>query len=298
MKKEENKKSNEDTQPKYPVMRLSQDMHRAVRTKDAALIQQILDEIVTQLENPSLYSHFRHLLEASMEGGSGNLPVALDLSELEHKNEARLQELNEAVQAAKDTAGDTEVMDAYIAIAQFQTKSGSQSDAIAAYETVLALPKLSSGKQIDMYMCLVRIASFYSDSVDRFIQPAHQKAEQGGGADWDRRNRLHIYRALPALLRRDGKEAAGLLRDCLATFNATEFCSYNEFMVYTLLTNVLYLSRLELKKKIIDGPEVITVQAEIPQMVRGDGRVCLFLVDHALSMLFHGTHTLSLSLLP
>jgi 26S proteasome subunit RPN7 len=272
VKKEEGKgkKSvNEDTQPTYPLMRLSQEMHRAVITNDAALIAQIFEEITVELENPFLYSYFRQLIDPTLVG---DIPAAkataADLQRLEEKNQAHVKELEAAVEVAKESAGDTEVMEAYIAIAQFKTKSCSKPDAIAAYEAVLALPKLSSGKQIDIYMCLARIASFYSDPVDVFVQPAHTKAEQGGGADWDRRNRLKIYRALSALVRRDCADAAALLRDCLATFNATEYCTYTEFMVYTLLTNVLFLSRPELKQKMIDGPEVITIQGEIPQIVR------------------------------
>mmetsp|Transcript_14410 Transcript_14410/g.21277 ORF Transcript_14410/g.21277 Transcript_14410/m.21277 type:complete len:224 (+) Transcript_14410:997-1668(+) len=84
------------------------------------------------------------------------------------------------------------------------------------------------------------------------------------GGDWDRRNRLKVYSALSKLLARDVKEASTLLVDCIATFSCTELCSYTDFIVYTMISGVLYLPRTELKKMIIDGPEILSVAKDIP----------------------------------
>ena len=100
-----------------------------------------------------------------------------------------------------------------------------------------------------------------------FPTQASKLADDGG--DWDRRNRLKVYSALSKLLARDVKEAASLLIDCVATFSCTELCSYNDFVVYTIISNILFLSRPELKKKIIDGPEILSIANEIPVAVRG-----------------------------
>ncbi len=42
----------------------------------------------------------------------------------------------------------------------------------------------------------------------------------------------------------------------MATFTCTELCSYEMFVYYAVATNLLYLSRPLLKKRIVDGPEV------------------------------------------
>ena len=93
-------------------------------------------------------------------------------------------------------------------------------------------------------------------------------ATEGSGGDWDRRNRLKVYRALSNLLARDVKESAGLLIDCIATFSCNEICSYQDFIVYTILSNVLHIPRPLLKEKIIDGPEILSVATDIPIVVR------------------------------
>lgn len=76
------------------------------------------------------------------------------------------------------------------------------------------------------------------------------------GGDWDRRNRLKVYEALHLITARDVKAAAALLLECVSTFTCTELCSYNDFILYTVVTNILALPRTTLKKKIVDGPEV------------------------------------------
>jgi 26S proteasome regulatory subunit N7 len=53
------------------------------------------------------------------------------------------------------------------------------------------------------------------------------------------------------------KRAAELLLDGVATFTAVELCSYEHFIFYAVLTNLLSLPRPQIKKKIIDGPDIL-----------------------------------------
>ena len=262
----------EETASPYPPMQLAQTMHRLTVKPELEQLQiKTFDEIVQDLENPSLYK----LLKEKLYDGKEPLLASAkltddDLKEMEDKNAAKLKELEAAVEEAIESAGDMEVMDARVEVARFASKSLSQSEALAAYEKVLALPKVSSGKKIDSLMACARVASFYSDTsaADAFMDRAHKLAEVGGGADWDRRNRLKVYRALQCMLQRDMETASTLLLDCIATFSCVEMCTYQEFIVYTILTNLLHIPRPDLKKKIIDGPEVLSVAPEIPQVVR------------------------------
>jgi 26S proteasome regulatory subunit N7 len=61
--------------------------------------------------------------------------------------------------------------------------------------------------------------------------------------------------------------ASTLLLDCIATFSCSEVCSYKDFIVYTALTNILHLPRPQLKTKVIDGPEILSVAEDIPVVV-------------------------------
>ena len=76
----------------------------------------------------------------------------------------------------------------------------------------------------------------------------HRLIEKGG--DWDRRNRLKVYRGLHLLSIRQFKRSGELLLDALSTFTATELISYNDFVASTIIANALTLSRPDLKKKV------------------------------------------------
>ena len=160
---------------KHPNMEIAQSIHRAVLmceenpklTSESAAIASInisadlptklLDQ-VKEMENPSLYRHLAPLLQWSALSDA-------DLTAMEAKNDKAIKALEEKVEDAKENAGDMEVLDARFEIAKFAAKSSSKDEALAAYQKVLDLPKLSSGKQMDALMEQSRISSFYGDIV-------------------------------------------------------------------------------------------------------------------------------------
>lgn len=257
---------------KYPDMEIAQNIHRLMMKNNGKLdafelskqeelgtipakLQETLEnQILNELENPSLYRYLITHVHNIKEVGD-------KLKELEEKNKLKLEELEKLVEDAKENAGDMEVIDARFEVAQFASKSLSKEEALHAYDQILKLPKLSSNKTIDAYMEAARVASFYNDTKlnMEFTNKAMKKA-----ADWDRRNRLRVYNALHMLATRNIKDAAALLIECIATFSCTELCSYKDFIVYTIISNLLFLPRTELKEKIIDGPEILTLVGEIP----------------------------------
>lgn len=262
----------------FPDMALCQHMHRLTTAKASSaaspeLLQlqtDVFTKIVTEWENPSLYRFLRHKLYGPDTTIPPSAPAAAQASEdaltaLDHKHDAAWKEIEAKVEQAKESAGDMEVMEAKLELARLAAKSLSKTQALQAYQDVIDLPKVSIGKKIDCYMERARLASFYDDTVaaDDNIEQALSLAE-GSGGDWDRRNRLKVYRALQLLLHRDLKKASSLLLDCIATFSCNEMCPYADFIVYVVLTNLLHLPRPELKKKILDGPEILSVAHEIP----------------------------------
>ena len=267
-----------DSASKYPDMALAQSIHRLIMSngenaplqsaEDLAaagitsdLSEKVLKEITQDVENPSLYRHLVH------SGISWSTLSEEDLKQLDEKHAQTMTDLEKKVDEAKESAGDMEVLEARFEVARFAAKSLSKEEALEAYEKVLALPKLSSGKTMDALMEQARVASFYGDTIknEALLQKAVQLAKEGG--DWDRRNRLKVYNALSHILARDIKTAASLLIDCIATFSCNELCTYTDFIVYTIITNILHLPRTQLKEKIIDGPEILSVAKDIPIVV-------------------------------
>jgi 26S proteasome regulatory subunit N7 len=161
-----------------------------------------------------------------------------------------------------------EVLQAKMDIARYAAKSCTKEEALKAYEEVVALPKLSTGKKMDAFLEMARVASFWGDwKVMRETLDKASKAIAKGG-DWDRRNRLKAYQAISHILVRDMESASKLLVDGIATFSCGELCEYSEFITYAVVTSLLYLPRTELKKSIIDGSEILQVAKEIPVVIR------------------------------
>ena len=113
---------------------------------------------------------------------------------------------------------------------------------------------------------LLTIALFTEDSIKakEFIVESKRLNESHG--DWDHRNRLKVYEAMYLMAIRDINGASTLLESCIATFTCNEMCTYNQFMFYALLASLMHLPRTQLKKKIIDNPQVISVIKEVPCM--------------------------------
>lgn len=115
----------------------------------------------------------------------------------------------------------------------------------------LAVSKTSGlGSRIDIALTLVRIGLFFADIPLITTSLAKAEALVGEGGDWDRRNRLKVYSGLHALSIRKFKEAGDLFIDALSTFTATELLSYNDFVALTVISAVLSLKRVDLKKKV------------------------------------------------
>ncbi|KAJ7184159.1 26S proteasome subunit RPN7-domain-containing protein [Mycena filopes] len=191
------------------------------------------------------------------------LPLdATILEELEKKNTAALEKIDERLKHAQETEGESEISDALRSRANYLTKIGDKG---ASEAQLLAFEKTPGlGSRIDIALTLVRIAFFWGDREDitKYLSKAETLIEEGG--DWDRRNRLKVYRGLYMLSIRQFKSGGDLFIDALSTFTATELISYNDFVSMTVIAGVLGLSRVELKKKIISSPEVSQVLPEVP----------------------------------
>lgn len=85
--------------------------------------------------------------------------------------------------------------------------------------------------------------------------------EEGG--DWDRRNRLKIYSAMEALINRNFEKASQLFTETLETFTAFEIIDFDTYIFYTIVTSMVAVDRVSLKKKVIDSPEILSVSQKL-----------------------------------
>lgn len=142
----------------------------------------------------------------------------------------------------------------------------SQDKATEAYkETISKTAGLAP--KIDLSLAQVRVAFFHADHhlARDLISTTRQLIEQGG--DWDRRNRLKVYDGVHLVsAERDFKRGATLLLDALATFTASEVMSHNDFVGLCIVTGVLACDRKDLKKRIIDSPEVRAALPDLPHL--------------------------------
>ncbi|CEG73911.1 hypothetical protein G6F70_000470 [Rhizopus microsporus] len=196
------------------------------------------------------------------------LQVPLDQSfynQMVAKNEEELKRLDEKAKNAEQNEGETEVNEALLAKADYYAKIGDKESALAAYDSLLKR-SITTGTRIDIIFTFVRIGFFFNDNnlVRTNIEKLRELIEQGG--DWDRRNRLKVYEGVYLMSIRDFKGAAALFVDTLSTFTSTEIMSYQDFVKYAVLTSLISMKRVDIKKKILDAPEVLEVISDIPHL--------------------------------
>ncbi|KAI8972986.1 26S proteasome subunit RPN7-domain-containing protein [Pilobolus umbonatus] len=196
------------------------------------------------------------------------LQVPLDTTlynQMKTKNEEELKKFDEKVVDAELNQGETEVNEAFLSKADYYAKIGDRENALSAYDSLLK-KSITLGTRIDIIFTFVRIGFFFNDYslVRPNIEKLKELIDQGG--DWDRRNRLKVYEAVYLMSVRDFKGAASLFLDTLSTFTSTEIMSYQDFVKYAVLTSIISMKRVDIKKKVLDAPEILEVISDIPHL--------------------------------
>ena len=89
--------------------------------------------------------------------------------------------------------------------------------------------------------------------------------EEGG--DWDRRNRLKVYRGLYALAIRDFRTTAISFLDTISTFTSYELMDYKQFVSYTVVASIISLERVDLKNKVMKLNDVNFIRYAILEIL-------------------------------
>ncbi|BGP31656.1 proteasome regulatory particle subunit [Rhodotorula toruloides] len=216
------------------------------------------ERLLKGIEDDEMAPYLSHLASTSV------LPPQSDLLlRLQQRNKDELARLDAKLEDAKTNLGETEISDVLRERATYLARIGEKDEAVKAHEEAFE-KSAGKGTKIDLVLSIIRIGFFHSDHelVMSNIDRAQKLVDEGG--DWDRRNRLKVYEGVHLLSIRNFKKGADLLLDALPTFTAIELLEYDDFVVLCVLAGVLALERKDLKKKVIDAPEVIAVVPNVP----------------------------------
>ena len=185
------------------------------------------------------------------------------LQQMQVANCAKLSELEAKIKTAEANDGDTEVREAMIDKAHYLSKIGAREMALEQFNLVLE-KTLMLGYRLDLTFHLIRMGFFFNDRelIITNIDKADSLIEQGG--DWDRRNRLKVYKGLYNLLIRQFESSANYFLEAVATFTSYELMDYKTLIIYTVLTSIMSLTRSQLREKVICGSEIQELLHSLP----------------------------------
>ncbi|CCH42796.1 26S proteasome non-ATPase regulatory subunit [Wickerhamomyces ciferrii] len=218
---------------------------------------QIIKELIEEITIEKLAPYYYHLTKEYV-------PNLIKFDEHLYKNllksnDEEIFKLNESIKKVEDEdEGQLETAEGYKKLGEYYTKIGDKTKAIQTLKKAIELTP-STGSKIDISLTIVRIGFFYDDKSFVSKQLDFTKSLIDKGGDWERRNRFKTYQGLYYLSIRDFQKSSNLLIDSLATFTSTEITTYEQLAIYATISGAFSLSRNELKEKIIDSPELLSL---------------------------------------
>ncbi|XP_065674417.1 26S proteasome non-ATPase regulatory subunit 6 isoform X5 [Hydra vulgaris] len=185
------------------------------------------------------------------------------LEKMEEINKQVVEQLDEKIKDAEDNLGETEIRGSYLNKAEHYILIGDKENALSilrkSYEKTSML-----GHKLDNVFQQIRVGFFFMDNdvITRNLEKATSLIEEGG--DWDRRNRLKVYKGYYSLTVRDFKTASLNFLESISTFTSYELMSYKKFVEYTVLLSIISLKRAELGKKVIKCSEILENLHNLP----------------------------------
>lgn len=188
--------------------------------------------------------------------------TAAEKAEMAATIEEKLKVLDAKIKDAEENLGDSEVRESLLAKCNYFHRLGDLKRCLESNEEC-GKKTLGPGLRVDLWFQQIRLGLAFSDNatVKKGLEGASKLIKD---ADWERRNRFRVYEGLCTVVVRNFEKGCRLLLEALATFAATELISFHDYIFITSTTALIQLNRSELKKSIVDSPEVIS--AAIPQL--------------------------------
>lgn len=250
---------------KVPNYEVSENAFILTQEKLTDRHEKSLQFVLDAIKKDAMAPYYKFLYEEYLPKGTITWDDALYKSSL-NQNQEEIAELKKQLQEIEEKdEGELEKAQCWIKLGEYYAKIG---DRVNAEETLTkALDKaVSTGAKIDIMLTITRLGFFYNDQVfvKNKLEQTNNMIEKGG--DWERRNRYKTYKGIHCLAIRNFKEAANLLVDSLATFTSVELTSYENIATYASVAGLFSLGRTDLKAKIIDSPELLSLMTTTPAL--------------------------------
>lgn len=173
----------------------------------------------------------------------------------------RLLKADEKIDNVTKSDGDLEIRDALIEKAEIYFEV---HDFENYRQCILkALEKtVGNSKKLEFYLLIVN--TYYKER--NFQKFAENLMICNGltdeSLDWEKKNKLAIYDGIFCILKRDIVSAANILLGCINTFNSPEIMTFKELVSYSVVLGLLALHRKDVREKIIQNSEIISVLNE------------------------------------
>lgn len=283
MAKEDRKDENDDVVDSEPQLRMvpsydvSDKAFLLTTLTDAEKIKTTAASIMEQIEKEEMAPFYKYLTTEylpSHEKQQGGAAVAASLpfdsvyyEKLVAKNTEQIKKLKDSLELLKtNDEGPLEIANGWIELGEYYVQIGDFENAEKILLGDALTFAISIGAKIDIYFMMLRLAFFYSDFsyIKEKLDVVDSLIEKGG--DWERRNRFKTYLGIYSLAVRDFKKSAELLVDSLATFTSLELTSYENIATYASVAGLFALERTDLKMKIIDSPELLSLMTSTPAL--------------------------------
>ncbi|OWB73407.1 hypothetical protein B5S31_g3148 [[Candida] boidinii] len=251
--------------PKIPDFNLSSKVFLIKTTTDTSEKLKLINEVEKQIKSDNMAPYYEYLVKTIKLDGLKWDQLLFD--EMTLKNTTDIKELKDKIEELKeDDEGESEIVNWWIKISDYYAKIGDAKNSVKILKDVLDSAP-STGSKIDLYLTISRIGFFLDDKLftKEYLDKANSLIEKGG--DWERRNRYKTYLGIYLMSTRKFKEASKLLIDSLATFTSTEIATYEDVAQYALICGAISLDRSDLKKKLIESPEILSINSNTNELL-------------------------------
>ncbi|CAN6674813.1 26S proteasome regulatory subunit Rpn7p [Trichomonascus vanleenenianus] len=185
--------------------------------------------------------------------------------QLKAKNAESVSELEAQIKSAEEEEEESAIVEGWIKLGEFYARIGDRDQAVSTLRQALE-KTASAGVKIDIALTIIRVGLFFDDKpfVQKELDAVQLLIDRGG--DWERRNRFKTYSGLFYMSTRQFAKAADLLIDSLSTFTSTEIATYSRIVEYAVVCGAIALGRVDLKRKVIDSPEVLSLLTSEPEV--------------------------------
>lgn len=181
--------------------------------------------------------------------------------EEEFSKEQIIKNFEKTIKEAEENEGDIEIRDAIIKLAEYYLESKDFKNTRVSY--LRALEKTAGNQKKLEYNLQILYTLNKENNIPEYKKYLKVCKELlGEDGDWENKNKLAVYEGIMMIIERNFKKGAELFLGCVNTFNAPEIISFDQLVYYGCTLGLLTLHRKDVKKKIINNPEIESVLRE------------------------------------